>query len=433
MNFLKENIFFWDKLNVLKKKEILLRPEFFKKNILKENIKKVIYDVKKNGDKALYFYTKKFDKKKIKSFFVSKKIIKNSFLQVHKDIKKSVLIASKNIEYFHLSQSMNSIDVITDIGIRCQQLIKPINKVGLYIPGGSSPLLSTVLMLSIPAYLAKCKKIVLCSPPPISNELLYVASYICGVDNIFQIGGSQAIAAMAFGTESIPKVDKIFGPGNLYVTEAKKQVNKSFNFTDIDMLAGPSEVVVIADKQSNPDFVASDLLSQAEHGKDSQVLLLTNSKILVDLVLLSIKKQLNKLSRKEIIKKSLKNSYFIITKNIEDCLKISNIYAPEHLIIQCKKARSLLSKIVNAGSVFLGPWSPESVGDYASGINHVLPTYGNVKTFSGLSLVDFQKRIMVQELTKNGLKKISSTIKILSTFEKLDAHYKAVSIRLNSI
>jgi len=316
--------------------------------------------------------------------------------------------------------------------VRCQQLTRPIQSVGLYIPGGSAPLVSTVLMLATPARIAGCQKVVLCSPPPIADEILYAAQ-LCGVEEVYQLGGAQAIAALAFGTESVPRVAKIFGPGNAYVTEAKRQVSQSLDGAAIDMPAGPSEVLVIADSGATPDFVASDLLSQAEHGPDSQVILLTPDMKMAQAVGEAVERQLQTLSRSEIARQALASSRLIVAKDIAQCIEISNAYGPEHLILQTREPEQLVDSITSAGSVFLGDWSPESAGDYASGTNHVLPTYGYTATCSSLGLADFQKRMTVQQLTPEGLLGLATTIETLAQAEQLTAHKNAVTLRVNAL
>ncbi|MBC8654139.1 histidinol dehydrogenase, partial [Providencia vermicola] len=323
-----------------------------------------------------------------------------------------------NIRRFHEAQKPVPITVETQAGVVCQQITRPIDAVGLYIPGGSAPLLSTVMMLGTPANIAGCRKIILCSPPPIADEILYAAK-LCGISDIFQVGGAQAIAAMAFGTQSIPTVDKIFGPGNAYVTEAKRQVSQSHDGAAIDMPAGPSEVLVIADSGANPAFTASDLLSQAEHGPDSQVILLTDDENFAQRVIEETEKQLAQLSRAEIAREALSASRVIIADSIEQCVEISNRYGPEHLILQTRDADNLVDAITSAGSVFVGDWSPESAGDYASGTNHVLPTYGYTSTYSSLGLADFMKRMTVQKLSKQGLLGLANTIETLAQAEQL--------------
>ncbi|XBC40841.1 MAG: histidinol dehydrogenase [Buchnera aphidicola (Nurudea yanoniella)] len=423
-------IFNWNNYDVEDKKKILSRPVLNNHNFIKDQVQKIIFDVQNLGDQALYNYTNIFDKINLNKIKVSKKNIINSELYISKKVKKAIKVAFKNIKKFHILQNIKNINLKINKNIICQHIIRPIESVGLYVPGGSAPLVSTVLMLAIPASISGCKRIVLCSPPFITNEILYV-SKLCGIQEIFQIGGAQAIAALGCGTETISKVDKIFGPGNAYVTEAKNQISKMFYNVSIDMLAGPSEVLIIADDQANCDFIASDLLSQAEHDNFSQVLLVTYNEELAQKVLNAIRKQIKSLSRYEIIVKALKNSKIIITKDLHQCFEVSNLYAPEHLMIQCKNSQNFLKYIINAGSIFLGSWSPVAVGDYATGTNHVLPTYGSSNVCSGLSLIDFQKRISIQKLNKQGLQDISSTVISLSTVEKLDAHRNSVKIRLS--
>ncbi|QCI17512.1 histidinol dehydrogenase [Buchnera aphidicola (Acyrthosiphon lactucae)] len=425
-----KNLIYWNKLNSDEKKRTLSRPFLKESSVIQKTVKEIIENIKKSGDKALKKYTFLFDKYDINQFQVSEKKIFSSSFFLSEALKKSIAVAKKNITLFHKAQISSKIDIETEVGVRCQQINLPLNSIGIYIPGGTAPLFSTVLMLAIPAKIAGCKKVILCSPPPISNEVLYTA-YLCGIENIFQVGGAQAIAALALGTETIPKVDKIFGPGNAYVTEAKLQVSSILHGTEIDMLAGPSELLIIADNSANSDFIAADLLSQAEHGISSQVILLTPCLELAKKVIISLNKQLKNLSRLSEILTALKNSIIIIAKNLSECIKISNIYAPEHLIIQTKSPREVLNYISNASSIFLGLWSPESAGDYASGTNHVLPTYGKSVSSSSLGLSDFQKRVLVQELTPQGLIKLSNTLEILSSAEKLEAHKNAVKIRVD--
>lgn len=348
------------------------------------------------------------------------------------DVKQAMAIAVRNIETFHNAQKLPTVDIETQPGVRCQQLTRPIATVGLYIPGGSAPLPSTVLMLGTPSRIAGCGRVVLCSPPPIADEILYAAQ-LCGIKEVFQLGGAQAIAAMAFGTESVPKVDKIFGPGNAYVTEAKRQVSQQLDGAAIDMPAGPSEVLVIADSGATPAFVASDLLSQAEHGPDSQVILLTPDSAMAKAVADAVEEQLTQLSRADIARQALASSRVIVARDLAQCVEISNQYGPEHLIIQTRDAESLVDSITSAGSVFLGDWSPESAGDYASGTNHVLPTYGYTSTYSSLGLADFQKRMTVQQLTPQGLLQLAPTIETLAQAEQLTAHKNAVTLRVAAL
>lgn len=430
--FLNNKIVYWNQLNHSEKKNILSRPKIIKSSDLKSLVQSIISNICDYGDDILYKYTRQFDNFWLSNFKVDINRIDDAKNLISKKFKNSVKLAKMNITAFHAHQLMKNIDINTQIGIRCQQIILPIESVGLYVPGGTAPLTSTVLMLSIPAKIAGCKNIVLCSPPPISNEILYVAK-TCGINNIFQIGGAQAIAAMGLGTATIPKVNKIFGPGNSYVTEAKLQLSQLLPELSIDMIAGPSELLIIADDTASPQFIASDVLAQLEHGCDSQVIFLTPSINILKKVLLEIELQLLHLNRYKIIIQSLKNSRFILTYDLLECIKISNIYAPEHLIIQTENPRFLLKYVVNAGSVFLGHWSPESVGDYASGTNHVLPTHGSSVCFSGLSVLDFQKRISVQELTPLGLKNISDSVELIALTENMDAHKQSITCRVNSI
>ncbi|ALD15064.1 histidinol dehydrogenase [Buchnera aphidicola (Aphis glycines)] len=429
MNYFN-TIFNWNELNSNAQKKILSRPIHLENKIIKKKVKEIIKNVQLLGDQSVRDYTNIFDKHLLNTFQLSQQHISSALKKINSILKQAISVAKKNIKLFHEAQIIPEIDIETQSGIRCQQIFLPLNSIGIYIPNGIAPLLSTVLMLGIPAKIAGCKKVILCSPPPISNEIIYSA-HICGINQIFQIGGAQAIAAMAFGTDSVPKVDKIFGPGNSYVTEAKLQVSSMLNGPEIDMLAGPSELLIIADQTSNPDFIAADLLSQAEHGVSSQVILLTSCITLAKNVVLSINKQLKNFSRSSEIYISLKNSAIILTKNLLESISICNTYAPEHLIIHTKNPRSLLRNISNASSIFLGPWSPESAGDYASGTNHVLPTYGKSISKSALGLSDFQKRILVQELTSQGFLNLSNTLTTLSKVERLEAHDNAVKIRVN--
>ncbi|MFT8229704.1 MAG: histidinol dehydrogenase [Enterobacterales bacterium] len=432
-NLLFNKIIYWSHLNIKEQKKILSRPKIDISINISKIVNNILNDVQSQGDKALYFFNKKFDLYEKKKLIIDKDILLNSTFFVNKNLKNAIKFASKNINLFHSKQQLSLIDVEINPGIRCMQITRPIDSVGLYVPGGTAPLLSTVLMLAIPAQIAGCKNITLCSPPPISHAIIYAAK-ICGIKNIYQVGGAQAIAAMAFGTQSIKKVDKIFGPGNLWVTEAKRQVSQRNDGVTIDMIAGPTELLIVADNNSNPAFIASDLLSQAEHGSDSQLILITTNIKLINLVLIEINNQINILPRYEIIKKSLlKNSRFIIAKNIKECIKISNIYGPEHLIIQVENAEMYIKYIKNAGSVFIGPWSTESIGDYASGTNHVLPTSGHTLTCSGLSVIDFQKRILIQKINKEGLLKIAPIIEILSDAENMIAHKNSIKLRVDKI
>ncbi|WP_293730106.1 histidinol dehydrogenase [uncultured Actinobacillus sp.] len=420
----------WNNLTETEKQAALSRPAQLVGESVTQAVEKIKQNVKTNGDKALFELAEQFDRIKLDSLVISAEQIAQAASRIPDELKQAIQNAKRNIERFHNAQLPQGVDIETQAGVRCQVLTRPIQRVGLYIPGGSAPLFSTVLMLAIPAKIAGCKKIVLCSPPPIADEILYTAN-LCGVETIYAVGGAQAVFAMANGTETVAKVDKIFGPGNAFVTEAKRQVVQEG--TAIDMPAGPSEVLVIADENADPDFVASDLLSQAEHGADSQVILVTPSETLAKQTALSIENQLAQLPRAETARKALSHSRTFIADSIEQAVEISNEYAPEHLVVQVENARDLLDSLDNAGSIFLGAYSPESMGDYASGTNHVLPTYGYTRTYSSLGLADFSKRMTVQELTPQGFKNLAKTVELMASAEQLDAHKQAVSIRLNKI
>ncbi|WP_343126604.1 histidinol dehydrogenase [Buchnera aphidicola (Nippolachnus piri)] len=428
MNNLLNKIIVWKFFSKNEKKKILLRPFFKKKNDIKKKVKEILMNIRNNGDIELHKYVKKFDNIILKNFYISEKDIKESVNSVSKNFQDSVKIAKKNIEIFHMSQKINNIDIVTFPGIRCQRIARPISSVGLYVPGNPFPLVSTLLMLIVPALLAGCVDITICTPPPVSVEILYIAK-LCKIKKILQIGGAQAIAAMAFGTESIQKVDKIFGPGNIYVTEAKLQVSQDIFGVSIDMLAGPSEILIIADQDSNISFIVSDLLAQAEHDKNSQFFLLTFDLKVAERVSLEIFKQMNILKKKNNILKVLTNSRIILTEHLYECFQISNQYAPEHLILHIKNPRKWIPYIQNAGSVFLGKWTPEASGDYITGANHVLPTYGHAKTRSSLGVLDFQKFITIQEMTKKSLLQLSSNIITLAQIEGMDAHAQSIKIR----
>jgi histidinol dehydrogenase len=409
------------------------RPEI-KLDKLYNIVNTVFDDIKKNGDNAVKKYTKEFDNANLRTLSVNNIAITNSTNKLAKELKAAILLAKNNIEKFHSSQIEKSKIIETTKGVICWRENRAIEKVGIYIPGGTAPLFSTVLMLAIPAKLAGCKEIILCTPPnkkgEINPAILYTASLV-GVTSIYSVGGIQAIAAMTFGTQTIPKVDKIFGPGNQFVTAAK-QMAQNFGVA-IDMPAGPSEVLVVADKTSNPAFVAADLLSQAEHGEDSQVILLSNDENVIEKTLTELKKQVKLLPRREVAEKALKNSRAFVLKSLKECIEFSNLYAPEHLILAIKNSKELIPLISNAGSVFLGNYSCESAGDYASGTNHTLPTNGYSKNYSGVSLDSFVKKITFQELTKEGIKKIGPSIELMADAEQLFAHKNAVTIRLKTI
>ena len=422
----------WQSLSESQQDSVLERPAITEGANITATVSDVIAKVRNEGDAALKELTEKFDRVTPKSIRVSSDEIEEASARLTPEMKQALEQAYSNIVKFHEAQKPQPIKVETQPGVVCEQVTRAINTVGLYIPGGSAPLPSTVLMLGVPAQIAGCRKVVLCSPPPIADEILYVAK-LCKIDEVYNVGGGQAVAAMAYGTESVAKVDKIFGPGNAFVTEAKRQVSNDFRGAAIDMPAGPSEVLVIADETADADFIAADLLSQAEHGPDSQVVLVTPSPLIADQVTEAVQKQLKELSRASIAQQALASSLIIIAESITQAIAISNFYGPEHLIVQTKNPRELLPLLDNAGSIFLGNWSPESAGDYASGTNHVLPTYGYTKTYSSLGLADFSKRMTVQELSADGLKGLAPTVVTMAEAEGLDAHKRAVTIRVEKL
>nr|WP_252735340.1 histidinol dehydrogenase [Vibrio splendidus] len=422
----------WQSLSESQQDSVLERPAITEGANITATVSDVIAKVRNEGDAALKELTEKFDRVTPESIRVSSTEIEEACARLTPEMKQALEQAYSNIAKFHEAQKPQPIKVETQPGVVCEQVTRAINTVGLYIPGGSAPLPSTVLMLGVPAQIAGCRKVVLCSPPPIADEILYVAN-LCKIDEVYNVGGGQAVAAMAYGTESVSKVDKIFGPGNAYVTEAKRQVSNDFRGSAIDMPAGPSEVMVIADETADADFIAADLLSQAEHGPDSQVVLVTPSPVIADQVTDAVQRQLKELSRANIAQQALASSLIIIAESITQAIAISNFYGPEHLIVQTKNPRELLPLLDNAGSIFLGDWSPESAGDYASGTNHVLPTYGYTKTYSSLGLADFSKRMTVQELTADGLKGLAPTVVTMAEAEGLDAHKRAVTIRIEKL
>ena len=397
-------------------------------------VRNIIDRVKSESDEAVSYFNRKFDGLAPGNLKVSSDELEESYEQVPESLKNAINIAKANIEKFHSAQMVTEPVIETTPGVRCWRKNVPVEKVGLYIPGGSAPLFSTLLMLGIPAKLAGCKEIVVCTPSgtdgKISPLILYAASLI-GITEIFKVGGAQAIAAMAYGTETIPKVYKIFGPGNQYVTKAKEMVQE--DGIAIDMPAGPSEVLVIADQGASAEFIAADLLSQAEHGPDSQVILLTDNQPLINKVKSEIENQVQVLPRKEIIMKALDNSNLVLLSSLSDCIDFSNIYAPEHLIINTADAGALADKIINAGSVFLGKYSCESAGDYASGTNHTLPTNGFAKNYSGVSTDSFLKKISFQDISEEGIKNLGPVIGLLAEAESLEGHKSAVNIRLKSL
>ncbi len=397
-------------------------------------VKDILGRVKNEGDNALRYYSERFDHISISDFKISEDELNEAENHVSDDLKNAIRIASDNIYRFHESQVRDEEAVETMPGVKCWRKNVAIEKAGLYIPGGSAPLFSSVLMLGIPAKIAGCRRVIICTPPDRQgkiNPLILYAAKITGISEIFRVGGAQAIAAMAYGTESVPRVNKIFGPGNQYVTKAKEMA--ASEGTAVDMPAGPSEVLVIAGSQADPAFIASDLISQAEHGPDSQVVLLTDSGKLLSEVSEQITGQLEKLPRKDIAALSLDNSMAILLQNIDECIEFSNEYAPEHLVINTDDPHRLARKVINAGSVFLGKYTCESAGDYASGTNHTLPTNGAARSFSGVSTDSFLKKITFQELSREGIEKLGPVIEIMALAENLSGHAEAVSIRLNSL
>ena len=420
----------WNELNEAERAAALRRPAQNNDANIRAAVAAIQEQVRTGGLDALLALTERFDGVRPASLAVASEAIDAASARVSDSLKSAMQTAKANIERFHRAQIPPEIDIETQAGVRCQQITRPIASVGLYIPGGSAPLFSTVLMLAVPAKIAGCHRITLCSPPPIADEILYAAR-LCGVDNIYQLGGAQAVFALAYGSGGVPKAEKIFGPGNAYVTEAKRQVQQSG--TAIDMPAGPSEVLIIADAAANPAFVAADLLSQAEHGADSQVILVTPSRQLAAKVARETAAQLAALPRAATARQALAHSRIIIADTLAQCVAISNAYAPEHLIVQTAEPRALLPDLDNAGSIFLGAYSPESMGDYASGTNHVLPTYGHTKTHSSLGLADFSKRMTVQELSPQGFAALAATVELMAAAEQLDAHKNAVSVRLATL
>lgn len=425
----------WQQLDKTAQQALLERPLQQESDSLKQTVKDIIRAVRSEGDVALQRFSREFDKLQTNPLRLADTLQQSLIASLSDELKTAIQIAYRNIRTFHAAQLPENIRIETQPGVVCELNYSALDQVGLYVPGGSAPLPSTVLMLGVPAQLAGCRRVVLVTPPgqpeasDIAAEIVYAAS-LCGITEIYTLGGAQAIAALAYGTESIGKVDKIFGPGNRFVTEAKQQVSQDARGAAIDMPAGPSEVLVIADDNANPVFVAADLLSQAEHGPDSQVVLVSPSEALLVNTISELKRQTALLPRAEIAKKALANSRLILTPDLATAVLVSNQYAPEHLIIQTADDQGLLGKLTNAASIFVGPYTPESAGDYASGTNHVLPTYGYSRNHSSLSLADFYRRYTVQRLTADGMRDLGPTIVKLAKAEGLDAHANAVSFRL---
>lgn len=422
----------WNSLTEAERKKALERPAERSAKEIKEIVAKIGERVKTEGDQAIIALTEEFDKVSVTQLAVEQEAFAAAESRLSSEFKEAIGRAYRNIKKFHEAQKSPKVTVETEEGVFCEVLTRAIESVGLYIPGGTAPLFSTVLMLAIPAQIAGCREIVLASPPPIADEILYAAE-LCGIDKIYQMGGAQAIFALGLGSESVTKVDKIFGPGNSFVTEAKRQISQMPDGAAIDMPAGPSEVLVIADQYAHPTFVAADLLSQAEHGVDSQVILVTPSANLIDEVEREMSAQLQLLGRAETARAALEHSRSILVENLTEAIEVSNRYAPEHLIIQTETPEQWVDQIMHAGSLFLGAYSPESMGDYASGTNHVLPTYGYARTYSSLGLADFSKRMTVQRLTKEGFSRLGPTVALLAEKEQLDAHKLAVDVRLQAL
>ena len=413
--------------------EIIERPRLDLSQ-LNATVASVLADVKQRGDEAVKEYEAKFDKVALTSLAVTEQEMDEAESLISNDLKDAIILAHHNIKVFHISQRFVGQKIKTQEGVTCWQKSVAIEKVGLYIPGGTAPLFSTVLMLATPAKIAGCKEIVLCTPPnkegKVNSAILYAAR-VAGVSKIFKAGGVQAIGAMAYGTESVPKVYKIFGPGNQYVMAAKQQV--SLDEVAIDMPAGPSEVCVIADETANAEFVAADLLSQAEHGIDSQVLLITTSENKLEEIHQQVDKQLEKLPRKELASKALENSCYVLVRDYDEMMELTNLYAPEHLVIQTANYEQLAEKVINAGSVFLGKYACESAGDYASGTNHTLPTHGYATAYNGVNLDSYCRKITFQHLTEEGIRHIGRAVELMAEAEQLDAHKNAMTVRIKSL
>ncbi len=426
----------WNQLAAVDQGAALARPALAQSATLAADVARLIAQVRADGDATLRALTRRFDGVELDQLRVGAEEFDAAEAGLAADLKSAIDDARRRIETFHRAAMMQPVAIDTAPGVRCERVLRAIDRVGLYVPAGSAPLPSTALMVGVPAQIAGCSQVVMCSPPRkdgrVDPAVLYAARR-CGIDAVFKLGGAQAIAAMAYGTGSVPKCDKLFGPGNAWVTEAKQQVAQDVAGAAIDMPAGPSELLVIADADADPRFVAADLLSQAEHGPDSQVILLTDSAALREAVLLAVAEQLLQLPRRDTAAKALQSSRAILVDSLAQALVVSNLYAPEHLIMQVRDPRTWLPEVRNAGSVFLGAWTPESVGDYCSGTNHVLPTYGHARAYSGVSVASFQKAITVQELSRAGLVGIGPCAMTLARAEGLDAHERAVSLRLTAI
>ena len=427
--------FIWNQCSDALRQELLQRPVQVSHKELAENVARIVEQVKADGDTALRALTRRFDGVELSLLKVTEDEFNKAEESISKELKKAMLDAKQRLEMWHEAGKPTEFEIDTAEGVRCGRILRGINTVGLYVPAGTAPLPSTALMLGVPAKIAQCAQVILCTPVRSNGEAdpaVLAAAKLCGISNVFKLGGAQAIAAMAFGTETIPRCDKIFGPGNSYVTQAKQQVSTMQDGPAIDMPAGPSEVLVIADAGANAAFVASDLLSQAEHGSDSQVILLSDSAQLIASVAIEIQKQLEKLPREAIAEKALANSRAMVVDSIDAAIKISNAYAPEHLILALRNPQRFLSQVTAAGSIFLGDYAPESLGDYCSGTNHVLPTNGAARAYSGVSVASFQKSISIQTVTQIGLNTIGPCAVTLANAEGLQAHANSVLLRMSA-
>jgi histidinol dehydrogenase len=426
----------WNTLSEAERNQALARPAQSRAVALRTGVERIIAEVRANGDAALRELSARYDRCTLDAIEVTEAEFKAAEAKLAPELKAAIREAAERIEAFHRAAAPQPVGVNTAVGVRVERVLRPIQRVGLYVPAGSAPLPSTALMLGVPARIAGCREVVLCSPARTDgscDEAVLFTARLVGVHRVFKLGGAQAIAAMAYGTESVPRCDKLFGPGNAWVTEAKLQVSSDPDGAAIDMPAGPSEVLVIADAQANPVFVAADLLSQAEHGPDSQVVLVTDSVALLEKVAAEVDRQCAQLPRGAIAEQALAQSRLIAVASLAQAVEVSNRYAPEHLILQVSGARELVASIESAGSIFVGAWTPESVGDYCSGSNHVLPTYGYARSYSGVSVASYQKQITVQELDPNGLRAIGPCTATLAAAEQLEAHRRAVTLRLAAL
>lgn len=422
----------WSSLTPQDRQDLLQRP-VSRQGDIGESVAAIIRQVRNGGDRALQELTRKLDRAEPLQLELGPTEMQTALESIDPKVSQAIQDAMSRIEVFHAADLPTNVKVKTAPGLNCEVRYLALSPVGLYIPGGSAPLVSTVLMLAIPARLAGCREVIMCSPPASNGEIppeILAAAQLCGVDRVFCAGGAQAVAALAYGTETIPRCTKIFGPGNVWVTEAKQQVSRDPDGAAIDMPAGPSEVLVIADRDANPEFIAWDLLSQAEHGPDSQVLLVTDSASLASALIEKLQTLAPTTTRTAILEQSLSEARVILVDNINEALRISNAYAPEHLIINTADAAALAEQVENAGSVFIGPWTPESLGDYCSGPNHVLPTYGWARSFGALGVSDYMRRMTLQQASRSALAKVGPTAQILAAVEGLEAHRMAVSVRL---